>query len=105
MVLPLQDLSPMCYTSAKSGVKSNTLQINIALKTKTFSAILKILKIRDSKPGVRGEFTLKPDEMNDLTAMNAIVSINREIHLYHGRANAIRPYKNGILSSVKSNNP
>jgi hypothetical protein len=28
-----------------------------------------------------GEFTLKPDEMNDLTAMNAIVSINREIDI------------------------
>ena len=65
----------------------------------------KILKIRDSKPGGRGEFTLNPDLMNDLTAMNAIVSINREMYLYHGRANAIRPYKNGILSSVKSNNP
>jgi hypothetical protein len=44
-------------------------------------------------------------ELDDLTAMNAIVSINREMYLYHGRANAIRPYKNGILSSVKSNNP
>ena len=31
--------------------------------------------------GSKGEFTLKPDEMNDLTAMNAIVSINREMHL------------------------
>jgi len=38
-------------------------------------------------------------ELDDLTAMNAIVSINREIHLYHGRANAIRPYNNGIISS------
>ena len=27
----------------------------------------------DSKPGVRGKFILKPDEMNDLTATNAIV--------------------------------
>ena len=27
----------------------------------------------DSKPGVRGKFILKPDDMNDLTATNAIV--------------------------------
>ena len=79
--------------------------MTIIPKPKTYSAILKILEILIQNQVKAGEFTLKPDEMNDLTAMNAIVSINREIHLYHGRANAIRPYKNGILSSVKSNNP
>jgi hypothetical protein len=50
---------------------------------------------------IAGKFILKPDEMNFLTTMNAIVSINREIHLYHGRANGIRT----LLSSVKSRNP
>ena len=39
---------------------------------------------------------MKPDEMNFLTATNAIVSINREIHLDHGRENAIRPYEHDI---------
>ena len=42
----------MRYAAAKRRVKSNLLRINIP-KTKTFSAILKIPKIRDSKPGVR----------------------------------------------------
>ena len=67
--------------------------------------IQKSLKSVIQNQALGGIFILKPDEMNDLTAMNAIVSINREMYLYHGRANAIRPYKNGILSSVKSNNP
>ena len=43
----------------KKGMKLSSTNDHCA-KTKTFSAILKILKIRDSKPGVRGEFTLKP---------------------------------------------
>jgi hypothetical protein len=66
------------------------------------------VKIRDSKPGVRGEFTLNPDEMNDLTAMNAIVSINWEMYLYHGRANAIRPYyhpRNPIIPKIRDSKP
>jgi hypothetical protein len=66
--------------------------MTIIPKPKTYSAILKILEILIQNQVKAGEFTLKPDEMNDLRAMNAIVSINREIHLYHGRANAIRPY-------------
>ena len=82
----------MRYAAAKKRVKSNLLQINISLKTKTSFLILKILEILIQNQVKAGEFILKPDEMNDLTAMNAIVSINREIHLYHGRANAICPY-------------
>jgi len=52
--------------------------------------IQKSLKSVIQNQALGGIFILKPDEMNDLTAMNAIVSINREIHLYHDRANAIR---------------
>jgi hypothetical protein len=29
-----------------------------------------------------------------------ICSVNRESYLYHGRANAIRPYHNGINRSI-----
>ena len=92
MILSLSDLSPMCYTSAKRRVKKHNLRITITPKTKTSSVILKILYILIQNRELGGKFILKPDEMNFLTAMNAIVSINREIHLYHGRANAIRPY-------------
>ena len=56
MVLSLPSLSPMRYAAAKRRVKSNLLRINIP-KTKTFSAILKIL-IQNQALGVN--FTLKP---------------------------------------------
>jgi hypothetical protein len=84
----------------KKGVKKPILRITITPKPKTSFIIREIQKslksvIQNQALGVK--FILKPDEMNDLTATNAIVSINREIYLYHGRANAIRPYNNGIL--------
>ena len=85
----------MRNASTKRREKSNPLQMNITLKTKTYAIIREIQKSIKSviqNQMKAGKFILKPDEMNDLTAMNVIVSINREIHLYHGRANAIRTY-------------
>ena len=52
-------LSPMRYAAAKRRVKSNLLRINIP-KTKTFSAILKILKILIQNQALGVNFTLKP---------------------------------------------
>ncbi len=63
-----------------------------AIRPYIIREIQKSLKCVIQNRVVGGIFILKPDGENDLTAMNAIVSINREIHLYHGRANAIRPY-------------
>ena len=37
-----------------------------------------------------------PDELDSLTVVFDF-SINREMRLYHERANSIRPYTNGIL--------
>jgi hypothetical protein len=45
----------------------------------------------DSKPGVRGKFILKPGGVEQPDRGTGH-SVNREIYLYHGRANSIRPY-------------
>jgi len=58
----------------------------------------------DSKPSEKGEFTLKTDVVG-IPVGGTGHSDNREMHLYHGRANAIRPYNHCILSSLKSGNP
>jgi hypothetical protein len=53
-------LSPMRYAAAKRRVKSNPLRMTIALKTKTFSVILKILEILIQNQALGVNFTLKP---------------------------------------------
>jgi hypothetical protein len=61
MVLSLQSLSPMRNASAKRRVKSNPRQMTITPKTKTSSAILKILKILIQNQMTAGKFILKPN--------------------------------------------
>ena len=106
MALSLPGLSPMRNASAKRSVKNNPLQINIIPKTKTSSAILKILKIViqnqvlgvniKSKPTgekTRGIASLHciqiPNGMDDLIVGFHCFD-NREMYLYHGRANALQ---------------
>jgi hypothetical protein len=62
----------------------------------------------DSKPGVGGKFILKPigEKTRGIASLHGIqkpdemdspkfvchCAVNRGMHLYHGRTNAIRPY-------------
>ena len=61
----------------------------------------------DSKPDVRGKFILKPDGVEQPDSGTGY-SVNREIYLYHGRANSIRPYYhpcNPIILKMRDSKP
>jgi hypothetical protein len=58
MVYPFPGFPPMHNASAEGRAKSNPLQITLTSKTKTFSAILKILKILIQNQVLGGKFQI-----------------------------------------------
>ena len=96
----------MRYASAKRRVISNTLQITIGVKTKTSSVILEILKILIQNQALGVNFNIKPvgEKTRGIASLHykqkpnglddLIVGFhcfdNREMYLYHGRANALQ---------------
>jgi hypothetical protein len=58
MAHPLLFFSPLRHASAERRVKSNPLQITLTPKPKTFSAILKILKILIQNQAKGGKFQI-----------------------------------------------